>query len=174
MRRDYIELPFEGTAVRQPAYDPYRREPSKPRRTRDGRRAGEVRRLRENEEKQNQLSKKAIENRRRAMAMNRGYVLFLAAMAILTVAMCIYYLRLKETVTTQLEANAKLESQLMNLTNENDALLENITNSVDMERIKDVAMNKLGMTYATEDQIIWYNIEESGYVRQYRDVPDGD
>ena len=32
------------------------------------------------------------------------------------------------------------------------------------------AINEFGMKYATEDQVIWYNGEDNGYVEQYRDV----
>jgi len=120
-----------------------------------------------------EVSTRTQRNRSRALAVSRGYVLFLAAMAVLTVGMCVYYLQMKEMVTAQLESNARLESRLTAVTSENDALYETITNSVDWDHIKEVAVNKLGMTYATEDQVIWYNIENSGYVRQFRDVPSG-
>ena len=120
------------------------------------------------------VSERTMRNRSRALAFSRGYVVFLAVMAVMTVAMCVYYLQMKETVTSQLESNARLESRLTAVTSENDALYETITNSVDWDHVKDVAINKLGMTYATEDQVIWYNIGESGYVRQFRDVPTGD
>ena len=119
------------------------------------------------------VSTRTMRNRSRALSVSRGYVLFLTLMAALTVGMCVYYLQMKEMVTTQLEANARLESRLTAVTSENAALEETITNSIDWDHIKDVAINKLGMTYATEDQVIWYNIEDSGYVRQFRDVPTG-
>ena len=150
----YTVLPLDGTAVRQPDYVLPEEEPEVQRRP--------------------AVSARTRRNRSRALAMSRGYVLFLTVMSILTVCMCVYYLRLLETVTSQLESNARLESQLRTLTSENDALYETITNSVDMELIRETAINELGMTYAGEDQIIRYHTDDSGYVRQYRDVPDGD
>ena len=37
--------------------------------------------------------------------------------------------------------------------------------------MRDVAMNELGMKYATEDQIVWYTTEDREYVHQFEDVP---
>ena len=85
--------------------------------------------------------------------------------------MCVRYLRLKETITAQISENEKLESMLVSLRSENDALLECISNEVDWNYIRDVAVNKLGMKYATEDQIVWYNTDDCCYVRQYLEVP---
>ena len=114
-------------------------------------------------------AKKARERRYLAV-MSRGYVVFLAIMCIVTVLMCIRYLRLKETITRQVKQNNELRTKLTNTRAENDALLESIQNSVDMNHIREVAINEFGMKYATEDQVIWYNSEDNGYVEQYRDV----
>ena len=43
---------------------------------------------------------------------------------------------------------------------------------VDMEHIKDIAMNEYGMTYAAGSQIVEYELQDSDYVRQYSDVPE--
>ncbi len=153
-------MPVDGTAARKPVAV-------------ENVRAAAKERARRGELEVADVSTRTMRNRSRALSVSRGYVLFLAAMAVLTVIMCVYFLQMKEMVTTQLEQNAKLESRLTAVTSENDALYETITNSVDWEHVKDVAINKLGMTYATEDQVIWYNIENSGYVRQFRDVPTG-
>lgn len=110
-------------------------------------------------------------NRKKALRMSRGYVIFLAFISIMTVLMCVQYLKLKETITSQMNRNEKLESELVSLRSENDALLENINSSVDWNAIKDTAINKLGMKYAEEDQIVWYNTDGRSYIRQYQDVP---
>lgn len=110
-------------------------------------------------------------NRKKALRMSRGYVIFLAFISIMTVLMCVQYLKLKETITSQMNRNEKLESELVSLRSENDALLENINSSVDWNAIKDTAINKLGMKYAEEGQIVWYNTDGRSYIRQYQDVP---
>ncbi len=99
-------------------------------------------------------------------------MIFLAMISLATVLMCVYYLRLKATITSQISMNEKLESQLVTLRSENDALYENVNNGVDWNYIRDRAIDELGMKYATEDQIVWYNTDDSSYIRQYVDVPN--
>ena len=112
-------------------------------------------------------------NRAHALSVSRGYVVFLAMMTMMTVLMCVYYLQMRSTVTAQNEENARLESRLTRLQSENDALYENITNQIDWTHIRDVAVNELGMSYPTEEQVIWYNREAGSYVMQYQALPDG-
>ena len=110
-------------------------------------------------------------NRSRATSTGKVYVVFLALISLATVFMCVYYLRLKATITAQVSMNEQLESRLHTLRSENDALYENVNNEVDWNYIKDVAIGELGMKYATEDQIVWYNTDDSSYIRQYVEVP---
>ena len=121
--------------------------------------------------RQQPASREVKRNRSKALAVNRAFVLFLALISVATVMMCVRYLRLKETITAQISANEKLESHLVSLRSENDALLESVSNNVDWNYIRETAVNKLGMKYAAEDQIIWYNTEDCCYVRQFQDVP---
>ena len=66
---------------------------------------------------------------------------------------------------------ASLESQLTELKLANDNAYEEAVSSVDMEEVKRIAVNELGMTYADEGQIILYNNQEGDYIRQYAEVP---
>lgn len=116
-------------------------------------------------------SPEVARNRRKALIVNRAYVVFLALISIATVLMCVRYLRLKETITAQISRNENLESELVSLRSENDALLETISNEIDWAYIRDAAVNKLGMKYATKEQIVWYNTEDLYYVKQYQEVP---
>ncbi|MDO5702239.1 MAG: cell division protein FtsL [Lachnospiraceae bacterium] len=108
---------------------------------------------------------------KRAGVVSPGYVLFLALVCAATVMMCVRYVRLKASITTVISENEELENKLVRIRGENDALLENVNNAIDLRHIKDVAINEMGMKYATEDQIVWYNTDESGFIRQYADVP---
>ena len=67
---------------------------------------------------------------------------------------------------------ATAESELSQLIADNDALYNSVISSVDLEKIKDKAMNELGMTYPQEDQIYQFDTAGNSYVRQYKDVPD--
>ena len=122
--------------------------------------------------RERQVSRVATKNRAKALQMSRGYVLFLALVSAAALFGCVRFVQLRSTVTSQLKTVAALETELNQLTAENDALYNQTVNNVDLEHIKDVAMNQLGMNYATADQIKWYSSNgANSYVRQYQDVP---
>ena len=33
-------------------------------------------------------------------------------------------------------------------------------------------MNQLGMTYASEEQVVYYSVENNNYMDQYSDIPE--
>ena len=47
-----------------------------------------------------------------------------------------------------------------------------IVNAVDYDYIRQVAIEELGMVYASEDQIVSYTRENSDYVRQLTGLSD--
>lgn len=121
-----------------------------------------------------QVSHEARKNRAKALRMSRGYVLFLALVSVASLGMCVKFLQLKAVVTTQNETVAALESRLSKLKAENDALYNNTFSSVDLDEVKSIAMNRLGMQTADEDQIVGFSLSGNSYVRQYQDVPDAE
>ena len=52
------------------------------------------------------------------------------------------------------------------------ARYKQITTSVDLNAIKDAAINRLGMKYASQDQIVYYSVDKSNYMDQYDDIPE--
>ncbi len=122
--------------------------------------------------KSQKTSRTTKKNRERALQMNFGYVLFLTAAAVVTVFMCVNYLRLQAESTKLRQEVTSLEVSLDEAKLENDADYNRIMANVDMEHVKDVAMNKLGMGYAKKGQIVTYSGIDSDYVRQYTDVPE--
>ena len=110
-------------------------------------------------------------NRERALQMNLGYVLFLTAMAVFTVFLCVNYLQLQAKSTKLRREVTALESSLDALRLENDLDYDRVMTGIDMEHVKDVAMNELGMVYISKKQIITYNQQDSDYVRQYEKIP---
>lgn len=101
-----------------------------------------------------------------------GYVLFLTAACGLTLWVCAGYLQLQADNTAKVKNIAALESQLSDLKTENDDEYNRVVTSVDLEEIRDIAINELGMVYAQEDQVVLYDSEGSDYVRQYADIPE--
>ena len=82
------------------------------------------------------------------------------------------YLRLQAGYTALQKQATGLESQLSELKLANDAEYNRIIAGVDMEHVKEVAMGRLGMVYASSDQIVLYDAADKDYVKQYREVPD--
>lgn len=126
---------------------------------------------REREEIKPAVSKHARRNRAKAQQINFGYVLFLLAAAVATLFVCVNFLKLQAESTAHRRHVASLESQLSERKLENDAVYEAAVSSLDMEEIRDIAINRLGMIYADQGQIITYDSQDGDYVRQYEDVP---
>ncbi|MCD7717567.1 MAG: hypothetical protein LUI39_14190 [Lachnospiraceae bacterium] len=110
-------------------------------------------------------------NRERALQMNFRYVLFLTAAAVVTVFVCVQFLQLRAVNTLLSEEVATLSAELDSAVLENDSEYNRVMNSVDLEHIKEVATNELGMQQATSDQIVTYEVEDGDYVRQYSEIP---
>lgn len=117
------------------------------------------------------VSRQAKRNRERALQMNFGYVIFLTAAAVITVFMCVTFLQLQARGTRLQKEVTALETQLDAAILENDADYQRIITGVDMEHVKDVAINELGMVYAKKSQIVTYEMDDNDYVRQYSEIP---
>ena len=134
-----------------------------------------VRKLREPERRQSRGKQLSVQTSRRTKPEQRmgiGYVLFLAAALGVAMWVCVGYLQLQADNTARVKNIAALESQLAELKTENDDEYNRVVTSVDLEQIRDIAINELGMVYADQDQVILYDGEGSDYVKQYADIPE--
>ena len=61
------------------------------------------------------VSKQVHKNRKRALDMNKGYVLFLSVAAIAALFICVRYLQIQSEITNRSEAIAALQSELTEL-----------------------------------------------------------
>ena len=66
---------------------------------------------------------------------------------------------------------ASLESELAEMKKVNADELNRIESSVNLEEIRDIAMNELGMVYATQENVVLYKNTTQNYVSQYNEVP---
>ena len=110
--------------------------------------------------------------KQKSIAMNNLYV---GAMIISIVMICIVlmsYIGLQSSITNHVNNISKLESELYELRLSNDEMYTKIISSVDLEEIKRIAVNELGMKYAKEGQVVTYSGEGNDYVRQYDSLPD--
>lgn len=111
-------------------------------------------------------------NRDKALHMNVGYVLFLVAAMMMAGLMLTWYLTLQSDITNSIKNVARLESELNSLKLDNDERYSRINSDINLEEVRRVAIQELGMQYAREGQSITYNGEDNDYVRQTGDIPD--
>lgn len=117
------------------------------------------------------ISHRTRKNRDKAFSMNFGYVMFLAIAVVVTLMVCISYLKIQAEMTQKIKSISSLEKEVADLRSDNDETYNRINNSIDLEHIKQVALEEMGMVYASKDQVVLYDNEASDYVRQYGNIP---
>lgn len=132
----------------------------------------EVPQRRPRQEQRNRTSVKTRRNREKALHITMPYVVFLTAAAVATVFLCVNYLKLQAAGTTYRNEIASLESDLSTARMANDNAYEDAMSSVNMEEIKNIAVNELGMEYANEGQVVFYSSQDGDYIRQYEEIPE--
>lgn len=161
--RDYNQTGayVDGNTVRR-----YEAAPKPPQR--DPRKEEEERKAKE---RKRQAKRAAKANQQRALRMSPGYVVFLSAAMALTVGVCAVFLRMQADARHHMSQIATLENQILELKTDNDAAQSKLERSIDLEQVKDIAINQLGMRYPTQDQIIYFRVDEDDYMNQYQDIP---
>ena len=99
--------------------------------------------------------------------MNPGFMIFMTLAMVLTGIVCVQYIRLQSSLTTYVNTISAMEVELQGLRAENDDYESRIKGAIGLENIKKRAMDELGMTYASDEQIVVYNSEGTDYVRQF-------
>ena len=105
--------------------------------------------------------------------MSPGYILFLSAAMVLTVAVCAVLLKMQADSRNHMDQIAALENQILELKTKNDAARNKIERSINLKQVRDIAINQMGMRYPTQDQIIYFEVDEDDYMNQYQDIPQG-
>lgn len=127
---------------------------------------------REKPEKNRQASSQVKKNRRRALCMNAGYVMFLTLAAMLAVVICVNYVKLQSRITKRSENITALQAELADMREENNTRYNFVMDAVNLDEIRTRAQKDLGMVYASEDQIVEYISPSADYVKQYEDIPE--
>lgn len=103
--------------------------------------------------------------------MNRKYVGAMIFFVSAVMLLLIRYVNLQSSITNHTNNISRLEREWNELKLSNDELKTKIESSVDLEEIKNIAVNELGMKYAKEGQVVSYSGEGNDYVRQYSSIP---
>ena len=91
-------------------------------------------------------------NREKAKHMSAGYVMFLWAALVATGIILVYYIGLQSDITNSVKHISVLERQLNDLKVANEEDYSRITSSVDLEEIRRIAIQELGMQYRSEER----------------------
>ncbi len=111
----------------------------------------------------------ARRNVARATAIDLPYLIFSTAAVVLCGVVCVLFLQLKSSITTQMSAIASTQTAITNLKADNDTLEARLASTVTLDEVKERAA-ELGLVYPSEDQIIYYSVESNDYMTQYANV----
>ena len=120
---------------------------------------------------QREVSQQVKKNRSNALHMSRGYVAFLAIAAIMVLSACVGYLQLQSEITSRSKHITSMQHELADMKEANTTKYNAIMNTMNLEQIRDKAMNEFGMVYADENQIVKYQSPTGKSVMQYATIP---
>lgn len=140
-----------GNVVTKPVYEPKRQyeEPSREKCT----------------------SRQVRRNRKKALQMSPGYVMFLTVAAVIALVVCINYVQLQARITSSSKNITAMQEELAELREENNTRYNAVMDTVNLEEIRKKA-DELGMVYATAEQIMGYESPSSDSVKQYESIPE--
>lgn len=98
--------------------------------------------------------------------------LFLSVMLSILIFSVSYYLSLQASISDSSKNIARMEKELNELKLDNDENYSRITSGVNLDEIRKIAIQELGMQYADEEQIVSFNGEGSDYFRQTGEIPE--
>ena len=116
------------------------------------------------------ISNTTRKNREKMFHMNLGYVTFLiVALALATYTLC-GYIELQSGITNHVKQISAMEAEYNRMKLANDEEYNRITSSIDLEKVRAIAIGELGMVYAQDGQIIHIENTETDYVHQTDDL----
>ena len=121
--------------------------------------------------RQPEITRRVRRNREKIQVIGVPYLIILAFATVMVLGACVNYLQVQSSITAHRNNIKKLETSVMTMKADNNAVEGQIDTYVDLDYIRNVAMNEMGMVYPSDDQVIYYDKTESGYVRQYEDIP---
>ena len=91
------------------------------------------------------------------MSISPAYAVFLTVAAVCAVLVCVLYLNLQSDVVSRSEHVTALQEDLAELTEANDTRYNAAADSVNLQTVREKAMNEMGMVYASEGTVMEYD-----------------
>ena len=108
----------------------------------------------------------------RARQLNVAYIVFLSVVSALMVLIFMGYINAKTEYTLAMRHKNALAAEYNAMKHENNISYHDKMASVDYTKIKEIAMNELGMRYPVKAQIVPYEPVKTDSVVQYREIPE--
>ena len=122
--------------------------------------------------RQREIRRQVEENRRRAQAITKGSLLVMTLTLSLFVVICCLFLNLQNRMNNRMDRIAALQTQVEQLSEDNETLKKRLTASENLAVIEEIAVNKLGMRTPGAGQILYYQESPEDYMLQYQDISD--
>lgn len=105
-----------------------------------------------------------------APSINLAGFFILTAVAIFLLYSCIQYLKIYDEIgKTEVKTKGIIyDTDELRVENNNKEV--KIYSGIDLEKIRETAIEELGMVYPSENTIVTYNTTNNSYVRQYGDL----
>ena len=126
----------------------------------------------EQPKREKKVSSQVKKNRNRALRMNPAYLAFLTLATVVTLVACVWYLQLRAEVSSRSAHITELQQELVEIKEENTTRYNSIVDSVNLEEVRERAIDDLGMVYAKPNQTVTYQNPENDYVKQYEEIPE--
>ena len=110
--------------------------------------------------------------KRKVSHVNKTYVAFLAVATIVAVFACMQYLHLQSEITSRSKHITTLQQELADAKEANTTRYTTVMNSMNLEEVRDIAINDFGMVYAKPGQIIKYQRPDGSAVTQFSSIPE--
>ncbi len=141
------------------------------------RRAEAERRQREEREQRQREAEREAQKRavpRLANDVSFGTMILLLAAVCVTLYVCLGYLRVQANIVVTNKSISKLEKELKELKTGNEAAYNAVVEAVDFENVYKTAVAELGMVFPNKSKVLTYNADKTGYVRQFKEIPETD
>lgn len=125
---------------------------------------------RRRQEKNRQLKRRQREVERERK-LGRGYLVFVTAAVCLASVVVGYTITIQTNISSSMANVAVLKDQIETLRTDNELAEKKLESQLDLESIRDIAINQLGMVYPSREQIVRYDVKNNDYMNQYEDIP---
>ena len=113
---------------------------------------------------------------RRAPKVSHGVdlisMVLLGLTMVITVLLCYNYLQVRGDIVQVKREMVGMEQELTTLLRENAALEESLNGQIDWDVVYMTAVNRFGMVYPNNNEVVTYESARKGHVIQYKDIPE--